>query len=85
MVWYSHLFKNFLQFVVIHASKLKVLAYLVKQNLMFSPEIFLLLLILLLFFFFFLIIQKILAVLSLVPLPFLILAYTPRNSWFMYC
>ena len=33
VVWYSHLFQNFAQFIVIHT--VKALAYLIKQKYMF--------------------------------------------------
>ena len=72
VIWHSHLFQNFPQFVVIHtvsgfgiANKSKV-------------DVFLELLI-------FLMIQWMLAIWSLVPLPFLKPAWTSGSSWFMYC
>ena len=37
MLWYSHLFQNFPQFVVIHT--IKALAYLIKQKYMFFMEL----------------------------------------------
>ena len=72
VVWYYHLVKNFLQFVV--NTELKALAYSVKQKLMFfwnplgSPMI-----------------QWRLAILSLVHLPFLQSAWMSGDSQFMYC
>ena len=72
MVWYSHLFKNFPQFVVIHTvksfgivSKAEVDVFL--NSLAFSM------------------IQQMLSIWSLVPLPFLNPAWTSGSSQFMYC
>ena len=71
VVWYSHLFQNFPQFVVIHTvkgfgvvNKAKVD---VSETLAFSM------------------IQQMLAIWSLVPLPFLNPAWTSRSSRFMSC
>ena len=72
VVWYSHLLKNFPQFVVIHTVKgfgvVNTTDIDVFQNsLAFSM------------------IQQMLAIWSLVPLPFLKPAWTSRSSLFMYC
>ena len=65
VVWYSHLFKNFPQFVVSHI--VKSFSTVMKWNsLAFSM------------------IQRMLAILSLVPLPFLNPAWTSWNSHFTY-
>ena len=61
MVWYSHLLKNFPQFVVIHTVK--------DFGIVNKTDVFLELLV-------FLMIQRMLAVLFLVPLPFLNQAWT---------
>ena len=70
VVWYSHLLKNFTQFVVIHTVKgfgvVKKQRKIVFWTLAFS------------------IIQWILIIWSLVPLPFLNLAWTSWSSLFMY-
>ena len=58
MVWYSHLFKNFPQFVVIHI--VKGFGIVNKAEVDVVLELFC-----------FLMIQRILAIPSLVPLPFL--------------
>ena len=74
VVWYSHLFQNFLQFVVIHTVK--------GFGVVNEAEFF--------FFFFwsplaFSMIQWMLAIWSLVPLPFVKPAWTSGSSWFTYC
>ena len=73
VVWYSHLFQNFPQFIVIHivkgfgiVNKAEVDVF-SRNSLAFSM------------------IQQILAIWSLVPLPFLNLAWTSGSSWFIYC
>ena len=70
--WYSHLFKNFPQFVVIYTVKgfstvneAEVVVFL--DSLAFSM------------------IQQMSAIWSLVPLPFLNPACTSGSSWFTYC
>ena len=74
VVWHSHLLKNFPQFVVIHTVK----GFSIVNN----AEVD---------FFFpwnslaFSVIQWMLAIWSLVPLPFLNPAYTTGNSQFRYC
>ena len=72
VVWYSHLFKNFPQFVVIHTVK--------GFSVVSEPEVDIFL-----EFSCFSMIQRILAIWSLVPLPFLNPAYTYGSSWFTYC
>ena len=69
MVWYSQLFKNFPQFIVINTVKGlgRVSKTFFWNSLAFS------------------IIQQMLAVWSLVPLPFLNPAWISESSWFMYC
>ena len=73
VVWYSHLFQNFPQFVVIHIVK--------GFDIINKPEIDV--------FFWnplaFSMIQQILAIWSLVPLLFLKPALTSRSSRFTYC
>ena len=72
MVWYSHLLKNFPQFVVI---------YRVKSFGIFSKaEVYVFLK-----FLAFCMIQWMLPIWSLVPLPFLNPAWTSGSSRFMYC
>ena len=73
VVWYSHLFKNFPQFVVIHTVKF----FGVSQwswSRCFSETLLL-----------FSMILQMLAIWSLVHLPFLNLAWISGNSWFTYC
>ena len=71
VVWYSHLFQNFPQFAVIHTVKGFGIVNKVKV------DVFLELL-------FFLMIQQMLAIWSLVPLPFLKPVWTSGNSRFTY-
>ena len=61
MVWYSHLLKNFPQFVVIHTVKGFGIVSKAEINIFLELS----------FFFFFLMIQWILAIWRLVPLYFL--------------
>ena len=72
VVWHSRLFKNFPQFVMIHT--VKGLAWSIKQNwnIFWNSLAFSM-------------IQQMLAIWSLVPLPFLNPAWTSGISWFMYC
>ena len=71
-VWYSYLFKNFPQFVVIHI--VKGFSIVNKAEIdSFSGTLA------------FVMIQWRLAICSLVPLPFLNPAWTSRSSQFMYC
>ena len=72
VVWYSHLLKNFPQFIVIHrvkgfgiVNKAEIAVFL--DSLAFSM------------------IQQVFAIWSLVPLPFLKPAWTTGSSRFMYC
>ena len=72
VVWYSHLFKNFPQFVMIHT--VKGFAIVNKAEVDVFLELS--------FFFYD---PMVLATWSLVPLPFLKPAWTSGNSPFMYC
>ena len=71
VVWYSHLFKNFPQFIVIYS--VKGFGIINKTKVDVTLE-----------FSCFFMIQWILAVQSLVPLPFLNLVWTSGISLFMY-
>ena len=73
VVWYSHLFQNFPQFIVIHT--VKGCGIVNKAEIHAFSGTFLL----------FLMIQRILAIWSLVPLPFLKSAWTYGSSRFTYC
>jgi len=73
VVWYSHLFKNFPHFVVIHIVK----GFSIVNEA--EVDFFLILC------FFFPMIQRMLAILSLAPLPFLNPAYTSGSFQFTYC
>ena len=73
MVWYSHLLKNFPQFVVIHTAK--------GFSIVNEAEVD----VYLEFSFVFSIIQRTLAIWSLVPPPFLNPAWTFVSSRFTYC
>ena len=72
VVWYSHLFQNFAQFVVIHT----VIGFGIvkKSEIDIFPELSC-----------FLIIQWMLTIWSLVPLPFLNPAWTSGGLRFTYC
>ena len=72
VVWYSHFFKNFPQFVVIHTAK--GFGIVDKAEMMFSWNSLA-----------FSMIQWMLAIWSLVPLPLLKPAWTSRSSRFTYC
>ena len=72
VVWYSHLLKNFPQFVVIHT--VKGFGVVNKADVDVLRELSC-----------FLMIQRMLAIWSLVPLPFLNPAWTCGSSQFMYC
>ena len=72
VVWYSQLFKNFPQFVVIHTVKGFNIVNEAEVDVFWNSLAFSM-------------IQHMLAIWSLVPLPFLNLAWTSRSSWFMYC
>ena len=71
MVWYSHFFKTFPQFALIHT--VKGFSVVNDASRCFSgiPVLFL--------------IQRTLPIWSLVPLPFLNPACTSGSSWFTYC
>ena len=71
MVWYPHLFQNFPQFIVIYT--FKGFGRVNKAEIDFFRTLA------------FLMIQRMLAIWSLVPLPFLNPAWTPESSQFMYC
>ena len=73
MVWYSHFFKSFPQFVVIHSVKGSSTVNKAEVDIFFleCPC--------------FSMIQWMLAVWSLVPLPFLNPTCTSGSSWFTYC
>ena len=73
VVWYSHLFKNFPQFVMIHTFKGFGFG-INKAEIDFFLELPC-----------FLMIQQMLAIWSLVSLPFLNSAWTSGSSQFMYC
>ena len=74
VVWYSHLFQNFPQFIVIHTVK----GFGIVNESEVDKH-------LLLKFSYFSMIQWIWAIWSLVPLPFLKPAWTSGSSRFMYC
>ena len=71
VVWYSHIFKSFPQFVVIHTAK----GFSVVNEAKVSV----------LEFSFFLYDQTVLAIWSVVPVSFLNPTWTSESSWFMYC
>ena len=70
--WYSHLLKNFPQFIVIHTVKGFGIVNKAEKMFFWNSLAFSM-------------IQQMLAIWSLVPLPFLNLAWTCGSSWFMYC
>ena len=72
VVWYSHLFKNFPQFVVIHTVKGFDIVNKAEVDVFLELSCFLM-------------IQRMLAIWFLVPLPFLNPAWTSGSSRFMYC
>ena len=72
VVWYSHLFQNFPQFIVIHTSQ-RLWHSQSSRSRCFSGTLA------------FLMIQRMLEIWSLVPLPFLKPAWTSGISWFTYC
>ena len=72
VVWYSHFFQNFPEFVVVHTVKGFVMFN--KAEVDVFKE-----------YFAFSMIQWIFAVWSLVPLTFLNPAWISWSSWFMYC
>ena len=71
MVWYSHLFKNFPQFSVIHTFKGFGIVDKAEVDVFQNSLAFLM-------------IQRMLTIWSLVPLPFLKPAWASWHSWFMY-
>ena len=73
VVWYSHLFKNFPQFVVTHTVKVFSEVNEAEVDTFFWNP------------FAFLMTQWMLAFWSLVPRPFLNPAYTSGSSWFKFC
>ena len=72
VVWYSHPFKNFPQFVVIHTVKGFGIVSKAEVDIFLELTCFL-------------VIQWMSAIWSLVPLPFLNPALTSASSWFMHC
>ena len=70
VLWYSHLFKNFPQFVVMHT--VKGFGTVNKADVFLELSCF------------FLMVQRMLAISSLVPLPFLNPAWTSGSSRFTY-
>jgi len=72
VVWYSHLFQNFPQFIVIHTVKGFGIVNKAEIDVFWNSLAFLM-------------IQQMLTIWSLVPLPFLKPAWTSGSSWFMYC
>ena len=72
VVWYSHLLKNFPQFIVIHTVKGFGTVNKVKVDVFLELSCFLM-------------IQWMLAIWSLVSLPFLNPAWTSGTSWLTYC
>ena len=73
VVWYSHLFQNFPQFVVIHTVKGFGIVNKAEIDVFFWNSLP------------FLMIQRVLEIWSLDPLPFLNPACTSENSRFTYC
>ena len=72
VVWYSHIFKNFLQFVLTHTFKAFSIVNEAEEDFFFNLLAFSM-------------IQQMLAIWSLFPLPFLNPAWTPGSSYFTYC
>ena len=72
VVWYSHLLKNFPQFVVIHTVKGFGIVNKAEADVFLELS-------------YFSMIQQMLAIWSLVPLPFLNPAWTSGSSRFTYC
>ena len=72
VVWYAHLFQNFPQFIVIHTVKGFGIVNKVDIDVFLELSSFSM-------------IQQMLAIWSLVPLPFLKPAGTSGSSWFTYC
>ena len=72
VVWYSHLFQNFPQFIVIHTVKGFGIVDKAEIDVFWNSVALLM-------------IQWMLAIWFLVPLPFLKPAWTSGSSWFTYC
>ena len=72
VVWYSHLFQNFPQFIVIHTVKGFGIANKAEIDVFWNSLAFLMA-------------QLMLVIWSLVPLPFLKPPWTSGSSWFTYC
>ena len=72
VVWYSHLFQNFPQFIVIHTIKGLGIVNKAEIDVFWNSLAFSM-------------IQLMFAIWSLVPLPFLKPAWTSGSSKFMYC
>ena len=72
VVWYSHLFQNFPQFIVIHTVKGFGIVNKAEIDIFLELSCFYM-------------IQRMLAIWCLVPLPFLKPAWTSGSSRFMYC
>ena len=70
--WYSHLFQNFPQFIVIHTVKGFVIVNKAEVNVFWNSLAFSM-------------IQEMLAIWALVPLPFPKPVWTSGSSWFIYC
>ena len=71
VVWYSHFFKNFPKFVVIHTVEGFSIVNEAEVNIFLEFSCFFM-------------IQQMLAIWSLVPLPFLNSSCTSGSSWFVY-
>ena len=72
VVWYSHLFQNFLQFIMIHTVKGFGIVNKAEIDFFWNSLAFSM-------------IQRMLSIWSLVPLPFLKPAWTSGGSQFTYC
>ena len=72
VIWYSHLYKDFPQFLVIHTVKSFGIVNKAQTNIFLELSCFSM-------------IQQMLAIWSLVPLPFLKPAWTSGSSRLMYC
>ena len=72
VVWYSHLLKNFPQFIVIHTVKGFGIVNKAEIDVFWNSLAFSM-------------IQRMLAIWFLVPLPFVKPAWTSGSSWFTYC
>ena len=72
VVWYSHLFQNFPQFILMHTVKGFSIVNKAEIDVFWNSLAFSM-------------IQRMLAIWSLVPLPFRKPAWTSGSSWFTYC